>query len=74
MDVRDQVFAVVVMWVRLARKDDLDRPDLAGNLLEPVEILKDQPGSLVGGKPPGESYGQYVAIESRVRLPIHMLD
>ncbi len=74
MDVRDQALAIAVARMRLAGKDDLDRPGLAGNLLEPVEILKDQTGTFVGRKSTGESYCQHLAIESRVRFPIHMLD
>jgi len=74
MDVRDQVLAIAVAWMRLAGKDDLDRPGLADNLLEPVEILKDQPGTFLGRKPTGESDRQHLAIESRVRFPIHVLD
>ena len=74
MNVHDQILAVAIVRMSLAGKDDLDRPDLADNLLEPVEILKDQTGTFVGRKPTGEPYCQHVAIKPRVRFPIYMLD
>ena len=54
----------MVLGVGLAREDELDRP-VAGmdHLDQPLDVLEDQAGALVGGEPAGEADRQGVQVE-----------
>ena len=60
---------MLVLGVGLAGEDDLDGP-VGGldQLGQPLDVLEDQAGPLVGGEPAGEADGQGVQVERLRRL------
>ena len=61
--VADEALAGFVRRVRLAGKDDLQAAELAGDLLETCDLLKEHRNPLVGGDATGEAEGKDVGVE-----------
>jgi hypothetical protein len=64
IDLLDQLFARVIGRVGLAGQDELHRrPRAVDDFQQPLGIVQQQVGALVGGEAPGEADRQHVRIQ-----------
>ena len=73
MNAMDHLLAGLILRMRLAGKDELDRPRFFHQPPQPFDIVKDQRATFVGGGAAGEAEGEHIAIESRIGLSIHVI-
>lgn len=73
MDPLDHFFAVMVLRMGLLGEDDLQTSRRSDDLLQPVQIVKHQRPTFVGGRPSGEAESQHVPIEACIGLDLRLI-
>ncbi len=73
-DAPDDVFASVVVRMRLAGENNLKFSSALGDLAQAIEVGKNQVGALVSGGAPREADGERIGLEAEPGLLSHGLE